>query len=140
MWNPDDPVRHVGVRNEMAKADSETQRDAAKLAGQVQHDPCMSAAAGVLESAGISGPQPRLRRRQNAKLRPRQPARRTRERSLTLREPEELHTIIQNPIVFWQPLSTKLRMQPRLAFVSRHPTQFGSIRRGSFRQKADVSP
>ena len=66
MWNPDDPVRHVGVRNEMAKADSETQRDAAKLAGQVQHDPCMSAAAGVctlaLESAGISGPQPWNRR------------------------------------------------------------------------------
>ena len=64
MWNPDDPVRHVGVRNETAKA--ETQREAAKPARHVQHDSCMSADAGVctlaLESAGISGPQPWIQR------------------------------------------------------------------------------
>ena len=64
MWNPDDPVRNVGVRNETAKA--EAQREAAKLPRHVQHDPCMSADAGAwtlaLESAGISGPQPWIRR------------------------------------------------------------------------------
>ena len=64
MWNPDDPVRNVGVRNETAKA--EAQREAAKLPRHVQHDPCMSADAGVytlaLASAGISGPQPWNRR------------------------------------------------------------------------------
>ena len=64
MWNPDDPVRNVEVRNETAKV--ETQREAAKLPRHVQHDPCMSADAGVhtlaLESAGISGPQPWNRR------------------------------------------------------------------------------
>ena len=45
MWNPDDPVRNVEVRNETAKA--ETQREAAKLPQHVQHDPCMSADAAL---------------------------------------------------------------------------------------------
>ena len=75
----------VGVRNETAKA--ETQREAAKLARHIQHDPCTSADAGVctlaLESAGISGPQPWTRRSsdgaKNAKLLPRRPAQCTRE-------------------------------------------------------------
>ena len=64
MWNPDDSVRNVEVRNETAKA--ETQREAAKRPRHVQHDPCMNADAGVctlaLESAGISGPHPWNRR------------------------------------------------------------------------------
>ena len=62
VWNPDDPVRNVEVRNETAKA--ETRREAAKLPRHV-HDPCMSANASVrtlvLASAGISGPQPWIR-------------------------------------------------------------------------------
>ena len=65
MWNPDDSVRNVEVRNETAKV--ETQREAAKLPRHVQHDPCrMSADAGActlaFASAGISGPQPWNRR------------------------------------------------------------------------------
>mmetsp|Transcript_11100 Transcript_11100/g.34171 ORF Transcript_11100/g.34171 Transcript_11100/m.34171 type:complete len:214 (-) Transcript_11100:97-738(-) len=62
VWNPDDPVRNVG--NETVK--TKTQREAAKLPRHVHHVPCTTAVAGVctpvLASAGISGPQPWLRR------------------------------------------------------------------------------
>ena len=43
--NRDDPARNAGVRNKTGNA--ETQRDEAKLAGHVQHDPSIGADAGV---------------------------------------------------------------------------------------------
>ena len=60
MWSPDDPVRNVGVRNETAK--TETQRNAVKLSRYVQHDPRLSAAAGVCTLMLKSGLQPCSRR------------------------------------------------------------------------------
>ena len=142
MWNPDDPVRNVGLRNETVK--TETQREAAKLAQHAQHDPCMSADAGVctlvLESAGISGPQPWIRRSSDGTKM--QKCARGARRDARVNDPwhcaspKSLKASLRaasslSPIVFstqWQPPCTKLRMQPRFTVAPAWTTGLAPIR------------